>query len=769
MKSMRDLLHGLVAALSVTVLVLVSGCSESGATEEPMGVGGLVFERMEIANVSGDVKLVGDIDGDGNPDLVLGGFPSDKLSWWHWPDLRATTIAVPRNEITTDGELADLDGDGDLDIVAGDGSDGNNLVWFENPRPSGDPATEGSWKRHEIGIVGNWVKDVEIADFDGDGRMDIATRSPSTAMIFFQDKAGWQRVLFRDIPLGEEGMTSGDVDADGDVDLVLCGDWASNPGGVAARKQDNWNRYKIGPFNSAFKAVVVDVDQDGHADVLTSSSEHTEDVAWYRADNGPTKPWSRHVIQPFVQGAHTLQAGDMDGDGDIDVVVGQMHTTRERELAIHFNVDGRGNTWQRQVIDNVGLHNGLVADIDLDGDLDIYGANWVGNPPLRVWLNRLDPPSPPRHIDRWTARAITNAHVRSFGLTFADMDRDGRTDIVSGPFWYRQPEDTWGAAWRQIRLGKELDAVAAPDVDADGGSDVIAQRTVGDALRLVWLKPKDPAGTSFEEHIIGETPAASHKLGSQGHAFVRLAPGQRPVLAASSGGGVFYFKVPEDPDAGPWPRVRICAAASDEGIVFADIDHDGFSDLVATTGEAKGVAWWRNPGDGSADWERHDVGTFPDAVYPDRVAVADLDGDKRLDIIATEENGEATGAEAYWWRQPESLGKDGWEAHQLASRGSLNSLSAADLDGDGDVDIVMAEHRGARRISIWNNLGGGRFAEQLVGAGIESHLGAQTVDLDGDGDLDIVSIAWDAPGTIHAWRNDAVAGPTLPASVQGTQ
>ena len=722
---------------------------------------GLEFERIDIANRSGDIKLVGDIDGDGTLDLVLGGKPSDPLTWWHWPDLHSTTIATAQDEFTTDGQLADVDGDGDLDIVTADGQHGPNLLWFENPRPNGSPSAAGGWKRHEIGEVGSWLKDVAVADFDGDGRKDVAARSASELMIFFQEaNGGWRKVTLQSAALGEEGMASGDIDGDGNIDLVVCGEWMANPGGAAARDPNKWRSYAIGPFDPAFKAVVVDIDGDGHPDVLTSSSEHTADVAWYRADNGPTQPWSRHVIQPSVQGAHTLQAGDMDGDGDIDVVVGQMHASKEGELAVHYNVDGRGTDWSRQVIDNTGLHNGVVADIDRDGDLDIYGANRAGNPPLRVWINHLDPPATQalKHTDKWTYHTITNAHVRSFGLAFADVDGDGRTDIVSGPFWYRQPADTWGAPWQQVRIGEHLDAVAATDLDGDGRAEIMAQRGTPTALQYVWLKSRDRTGTSFEEHVIGATPPASHEIGSQGHAIVQLAPGQRPVLAVSGGGGVFYFKVPENPAAGPWPRVRICAAASDEGIAFADIDHDGFPDLVATTGDAKEVAWWRNPGDGTADWARHDVGKLPDFFWPDRVAVADLDGDNRPDIVVTEENGKPDGAKALWWHQPSAAEGTSWQRHLITTRGSLNSLSAADMNGDGNIDLVMGEHRGALRTSVWINLGGGHFVEQLIDRGHESHLGAQAVDLDGDGDLDIVSIAWDAPGTIHAWRNDADHG-----------
>ncbi len=752
-KSIFDVCYRLVAILAVGVSIASCDSARGRDSEETLRTG-LTFDRREVADHSGDVKLVGDIDGDGRLDLVLGGLPRTPLSWWRWPDLLLTTIASARVEFTTDGVLVDVDGDDDLDIVTADGPDGANLVWFANPRPDRDPTDGPSWKRHEIGALGGWGKDIKAADFDGDGLADIVVRAPSELMIFFHDGAGaWTRVALPSLHLGEEGMALGDINGDGAVDLVLHGQWAQNPG-TTARNPARWQSHVVGAFNPAFKALVVDLDQDGNADILTSSSEHTADVAWFQAVDGPAGRWIRHIIQPAVAGAHTLQAADMDGDGDVDVVVGQMHTTEERALSIHLNMDGRGMRWARHVTDTVGLHNGVVADVDNDGDFDIYGANWAGNPPAWIWINRLDPPESVRRLDRWSHHQITHAHVRSFGLAFADMDGDGRTDIISGPFWYRQPADPWLGEWEQIRLGEGVDAIAAIDVDGDGRAEVIAQRGGGETLNLVWLQAQQAPTRGLGEHAIGEVPAASHEIGAQGQALAQIVEGGQPELAVSSGAGVFYFAIPDDPAAGPWPRTRICAEASDEGIAFADIDGDGLLDLAATTGNAKGIAWWRNPGDGSADWQRRDVADVPNMVYPDRVAVADLDGDGRTDIVVSEENGQADHAKAYWWRNPGDI-RPNWEQQEITSRGSLNSLSVADMNDDGRPDLVMGEHRGALRLSLWRNLGGGRFIEQLVGEGVESHLGARTVDLDGDGDHEIVSIGWDAPKAIHVLRNDA--------------
>ena len=389
------LITALLIQVLITPTVVFSQGLESqaihGTTEESETP---TFKLMDIdGDISGDVKLVGDIDGDGYPDLVVGGMPEEKLNWYRYPGWEKTIIATPTYEFTTDGALEDLDNDGDLDIIVPDGNAVNNLVWFKNPLPTGNPQNGYEWSRMVIGSIDGWGKDVLIADFDQNGYLDVATRHSTAAMIFFQISAGtWIKMTFSGVNLGTEGMAKGDIDQNGTQDLVLQGVWLKNPGSSSARTASQWHQYTIGSADPDFKALVVDLNQDGKMDVLFSSSENTAAVDWWTpTTTDPTGSWTRHNILPSLEKAHTLQAADMDLDGDLDIILAQMHTSVLKEIMILVNQDGQATSWVKQVIGTQGLHNSVVADIGGDGDYDIFGANWTGNPPVMLFLNEITP------------------------------------------------------------------------------------------------------------------------------------------------------------------------------------------------------------------------------------------------------------------------------------------------------------------------------------------------------------------------------------------
>lgn len=715
----------------------------------PAAAGTMRFDSSVVdAGMAGDCKMAGDIDGDGKPDLVVGGMPGEGLVWYRWPDWRKTLIAEPVKEFTTFGALGDVDGDGDLDVVVPDGDGPDNLVWFENPGPAAPTGKGVAWTRHVIGSVGGWGKDVHAGDFDSDGRLDVAVRAPDRLTLFFGGPRGWTAVPLAAAALGEEGMGSGDVDGDGDADLVIRGAWLENPGGDRARG-GGWAEHAIGDAPSSFKALVSDLDGDGRAEVLFSASEGEGDVtAWRRGADGG---WSARTLLAGLDRAHTLQAGDMDGDGDTDVVVAQLPTSQGKRLLVLENLDGHGTRWAERPVAADGLHNGVVADIGGDGDPDIFGSGFTGHPPVRLYVNRADPGRGPLPIDRWTHVGIADGGDRTFGLGFGDVDGDGRIDVIAGRAVYRNPGADLTGRWDRIALPSGRHGFAALEDDA-GRAAVIAMRDAGDIE--VSLNRYDPAAGRWDGRPVGTVPKASHALGTQGYAVADIEPGGLPEIVMSSGGGVFYFAAAGNDR--PWRRVRVSPEPSDEGIAVADMDGDGRLDIAATTGDRKEALWFRNPGDGGELWVRNLVGTVPEAVFPDRIAAADLDGDGRTDIVVTEENGEADGAGTWLFRQPADARPDQpWAKTLMTRQGSTNSLGVVDIDQDGRIDLITAEHRGALRLILWHNEGGG-FMPVTVGKGHENHLGARPVDIDGDGDLDLVGIAYDDAGAVHLWRNDGI-------------
>ncbi|MBI4657655.1 MAG: VCBS repeat-containing protein [Verrucomicrobia bacterium] len=710
---------------------------------------------------------VGDIDGDGDNDLVAIQEGDTSLQVFRAPTWARSTLVTftgtDRYPRADDFKLADIDGDGDLDAVTrlgpGPADDGPGIaVWCENLGGG------SNFTQHLIGKSLEYVKDIVIADFDRDGRPDVAMRMDRRTQLWLQNATNWTEVLLSHAP--HEGMEAGDLDMDGDPDLILNGFWFPTPDTpAAARIAANYTNQVIdaawfkqtGDWTAnSCKVVVGDFDGDGANDVAFSQSERAGyTVAWYRSPTPRADGTWRKQPVAIVDYCHNLQAADWDLDGDVDLLVGGMIQSQHRGLKLMLNTGG-GTNWTEFVIQRDGSYSAESGDIDNDGDLDIVGIrNWNSAP---TWIYRNNVRT--ARLARWTYHQVSAAHVRTFGLCFPDVDGDGDLDIASGPFVYLNPGAPLTNAWTQVALPSGVHAFATLDIDGDGFADLLAQKDNRSENRidLFWVEAANAKGTSWGAPIrVGNVPRSDHPEGFQGYRVAQLVAGGRPEIAVSTMQGVYYFVVPEsNPAVGNWPRTFVTRNDSDENVGVADIDGDGDLDISFTTGASKQVKWARNPGGAGGNWTVFAIGAFPEADWPDRCEAADLNGDGRVDIVATEENsGKAPDALACWWEQPaDGPTNDNWPRHTIATQYTMNNLDLADIDKDGDIDLVLAEHRGTKRIGIWENNGLGVFTERRVGEGRESHLGGRLADLDGDGDLDLISIAYDDFTKLHLWRND---------------
>lgn len=689
-------------------------------------------------------KTAGDLDGDGTEDLVVASSSGGPLFWYRSPRWTRHEIASS-GRWSCDAEVADLDNDGDNDLVISEYYDKNRLEWYENPAPSGDPAA-GGWKLHVIGA--GRAHDIEVRDLDGDGDLDIISRGQSgfgteegnRIVVWRQDGPNsWtQSVII--CPHGE-GLALGDLDRDSDPDIAISGLWYENPGKIAG---PTWDEHSFTQWHQDAVVRVADMNADGRLDVVLTEAEGTSRVCWFEAPPDPAQGgWTEHVIWPSLEKGHSLGVADLDNDGDLDVATAEMHQSENPDEVVVYINQGSALTWRKQVLSNTGSHGIRLGDFDGDGDTDIFGSNWrsVAQDSLayvELWRNNLGSTAA-LPLNKWSRHVIDDEKPwRSVFISAGDLDGDGYKDIVTGGWWYPNPGSP-GGKWLRRSLGNPLRNMAAIyDFDSDGLLDVLGTTGKGSEASAQFVWARNTGGGRFK--LLKNIPAAQGDF-LQGIEVARTGPGGPLAVALSwhkADQGIQAFLLPDDPAAEQWSWMKVTDVSQDEQVSVGDIDSDGDPDILL------GTLWIENLGESVAVHKLFETGDSPD-----RNRLADMNGDGRPDAVVGYEAINTPG-KLVWYENP-LPGNELWTEHLIAEVVGPMSLDVADMDTDGDPDVVVGEHNYAEpetaRLFVFQNLDGkGKlWKKYLVHTGDEHHDGAITVDIDSDGDLDIISIGWSHP------------------------
>lgn len=345
----RTLLPALLFLLSTTVTAQV-----------PFG------QRQLIGDSTVGVSAIftADLDQDGDKDVISGDHYS--IRWYKnngdqtfsQPIIIVDTVSYYTGKYIG---IADLDGDNDIDILGA--SNGHDIIsWFENDG-------NGNFiQEHIIQDSAIYARAVFVEDLNADNHLDVITSSDSLLAVFLNDGNGnfSMHQSIKPATLRITAIDIMDVNTDGHPDIVV----PFNDGNkIVIYENDgnaNFGNSILVADNISYPnhIDVADLNNNGQKDIL-ASLYYDSTIVWFESGNTPSS-FTEHIISNSAIKIYQLHATDLDNDGDQDVLTAS-YLTRE---IFWFENDGNGNFGPAIIIDDSLMFPTCITSADLDGDGD---------------------------------------------------------------------------------------------------------------------------------------------------------------------------------------------------------------------------------------------------------------------------------------------------------------------------------------------------------------------------------------------------------------
>jgi len=375
------------------LLLIVAVCVTSASADVTWQRKSSTTGDMPVPNAGKEQTccLVLDIDKDGINDFVVGErTQTPSVVWYKYNGKTWDRFVIDdtRKNPEAGGDFYDLDRDGDLDIIFGQDYSGNAIWWWKNPYPD----FSKPWTcRYIKNSGGRKHHDQSVGDYDGDGQVEfVSWNQGEKELLLFEipsdpkSTATWSSTVIYSWSSGQEreGFPSipVDIDLDGKVDIVGGGRWFKHAGGA------KYEEHVIDAEMAFTQCAAGQLIKGGRPEVVFSPGDMDGPARWYEWTGDG---WTAHVLRDVIHG-HTCEIRDIDADGNPDILIGEMGNPGAGDKARTFiwYGDGKGNFNQTVASEGQGIHEGKLGDLDGDGDLDILMKPYSHNTPrIDVLLN----------------------------------------------------------------------------------------------------------------------------------------------------------------------------------------------------------------------------------------------------------------------------------------------------------------------------------------------------------------------------------------------
>ena len=766
-------------------LDLIAG-NESQVNRVYLGNGNGTFASGSDVDTPTNVTkstALGDVDGDGDLDLIAGNDGQVNrvyLGNGNGTFATGSDVDAPTNN-TRSVSLGDLDGDGDLDLVTGNQSQVNR-VYLSNGN-----GTFASG--NDVDTPANATMSTSLGDLDGDGDLDLVTGNQDQVNRLYLSNGDGTFAAGSDVDTPTNttfSVSLGDVDADGDLDLIVGNATQANRvylgngnGSFAAGNNVDT------PTNSTYSTSLGDYDGDGDLDLVTGNLNQVNRL--YLSNGNGTFATGSDAATP-TNATLSISLGDVDGDGDLDFVEGNQNQVNRVYLnssAIAPTVSSTSPTAAFSHAPSTGNVTATFSIAVTGGDVASFVVHssmrgkkagaYSGNNSTTLTFNPTNNFFPGEtvfstlvstirdgsnnslskgHVWGFTAQAavgpgeftsvfsnVASSNTSTRSILFGDVDGDGDLDLAhfndvnasaQNIVYLNDGSGSYTAGTKSFGPGTDnTKGGALADIDGDGDLDAAASNNGQNAAYLNDGTGNFTAGTKNFGTGSDDTQADVAFGDVDGDGDLDVAVGnkaQQNVVYLNDGAGNF--------NAGS----SNFGTGSDETLEVAlgDVDNDGDLDLAAGNNGAIGEqnAVYLNDGAGNFTAGTKNFGTATDKT--NAMALGDVDGDGDLDIATGNISGGSGQQNVAYLNDGSGNFNTGTKNFGSGSDDTLE-LSFGDVDGDGDLDIALANN--AQQNAVVLNDGSGNFTAgtKNFGTGSDATSGIALGDADGDGDLDIAA------------------------------